>query len=239
MKNISERIEIKTLLIEFLATYIFVFLGSGSSALYPSFILIPALVHSLVLFVINVNISNKELEYYCHMNPAKSLSSYLMGDIKTFQKTISLIFIQFFASCCASFSLVLVLYGIPSNLGVTVYTSKITSFRACMIEMTLTLIIVVISGLDLSSSDSLFKSFCEPFMVFICFLIGGDLTGASFNPVRSFGPSFITGNYSHLWVYILGPTLGFIIGSLITKYLKDILISQHHLNKSNNLIEEP
>jgi hypothetical protein len=38
------------------------------------------------------------------------------------------------------------------------------------------------------------------------------LSGASVNPVRSLAPAMVTGTYAGLWVYLIAPMLGAVVG---------------------------
>ena len=45
--------------------------------------------------------------------------------------------------------------------------------------------------------------------------IAGPVTGGSVNPARSLGPMLVAGDLTSVWLYILGPIIGGVLGALL------------------------
>lgn len=59
------------------------------------------------------------------------------------------------------------------------------------------------------------------FTVVFCVLIGGPVTGGSMNPARSLGPAlFSPAALNSVWLYIFGPCIGAVAGSIIYEALR-------------------
>jgi MIP family channel proteins len=50
-------------------------------------------------------------------------------------------------------------------------------------------------------------------------MVGGPLTGGSFNPARWFGPALVSGHWDDAWLYIVGPVVGAVLAAVIYWFL--------------------
>jgi MIP family channel proteins len=51
-------------------------------------------------------------------------------------------------------------------------------------------------------------------------MFGGPITGASMNPARSLGPAIVAGDLTSIWVYIVGPFAGAVVGALAYQFVR-------------------
>jgi glycerol uptake facilitator-like aquaporin len=65
------------------------------------------------------------------------------------------------------------------------------------------------------------------FTVALAIMMGGPISGASMNPIRSLAPAVFAGGQALavLPIYLIAPTVGAILGALVYELLRD---SPHH-----------
>ena len=51
-------------------------------------------------------------------------------------------------------------------------------------------------------------------------MVGGPISGASMNPMRSLGPALVSGDLHALWLYILAPVAGASVGAFLYQYVR-------------------
>jgi aquaporin Z len=109
------------------------------------------------------------------------------------------------------------------GLGPTTFDVNTSVLIVIVIEVFLTFILVY---LILAASQ---RKSLQPFLGFIIglslvglILVGGPITGASLNPVRSIIPALLEGGVAlqQVWVYVVGPLLGSILAVIFYRFLK-------------------
>jgi len=56
--------------------------------------------------------------------------------------------------------------------------------------------------------------------IFTAAVVVGPASGGSFNPARSIAPALISGQYAHLWIYIVGPLVGGAVAGVVYSWLR-------------------
>ncbi|KAJ3690312.1 hypothetical protein LUZ61_019476 [Rhynchospora tenuis] len=126
---------------------------------------------------------------------------------------------QVSASICASFALKGVFHPFLSG-GVTV--PSVTTAQAFFIEFIITfnlLFVVTAVATDTRAVGEL-AGIAVGAAVMLNILVAGPSTGGSMNPVRTLGPAVAAGNYRQIWIYLVAPTAGALLGSAVYTIVK-------------------
>ena len=146
-----------------------------------------------------------------HFNPIVSLAMFLDRRLSALD-TIWYWLAQFLGAICASL-LILVLWASRDDVAKTATRSS-SDARAFFLELIFSAIFVAVI-LQVTRSDRYGPSalLAIPLTLFTIHVALIPLTGASVNPARTFGPDLVgaTG-WSDIWIYLLAPPAGAIIG---------------------------
>jgi MIP family channel proteins len=223
----------RALLAEFVATMMFVFMGTGLLVSYNkdrteggdlgaglvSISLGFGIALSTMIYTV-ANISGG------HLNPAVTIGLLLIRQIEIF-KALGYVACQVGGGIVGT----ALMYGVmPDNvtelihMGATSLGSRVTPGEGCAIEICLTFILVftVCATAELSGdlkSMGRFAPLAIGYSVLVDHMIGVPFTGASMNPARSFGPALISGFWLNHWVYWVGPIIGGIFAAVVYHYL--------------------
>ncbi len=146
-----------------------------------------------------------------HFNPIVSLAMFLDRRLSALD-TIWYWIAQFLGAICASL-LILILWASRDDVAKTATRSN-SDARAFFLELIFSAIFVAVI-LQVTRSDRYGPSalLAIPLTLFTIHVALIPLTGASVNPARTFGPDLVgaTG-WSDIWIYLLAPPAGAIIG---------------------------
>jgi MIP family channel proteins len=101
-------------------------------------------------------------------------------------------------------------------LGATFPTDGVGDLRALMVEILVTfvLVFVVISVATDERAPAGVAPLAVGFALACGVLIAGPITGGSLNPARTLGPMILAGQFTTVWVYIVGPIIGGVLAAL-------------------------
>ncbi|XP_019429486.1 PREDICTED: aquaporin NIP2-1-like [Lupinus angustifolius] len=203
----------KKVFAEIIGTYILVFVGSGSAALNAiDENKVSRLAASLAGgFIVTVMIYSIGHISGAHMNPAVSLAFAAVRHFP-WRQVPFYIAAQLTGAISASYTLRALLE--PSReLGAT--SPSGSNIQALIMEMVATFTMVFIStamAYDTKAIGEL-AGVAVGSSVSIASIVAGPISGGSMNPARTLGPAIATASYKGIWVYLVGPITGALLGA--------------------------
>jgi aquaporin NIP len=154
-----------------------------------------------------------------HMNPAVT-AGFAVGRHFPVTEVLPYWVAQVAGAILASLSL-RALFGTANGLGVT-QPNYVGRFSALVLEAGLTavlMIVVLAVATDTRAAGSL-AAIAIGGTIGLEALVLGPITGASMNPARSLAPALVAGDWTTLWIYIVGPITGALVGVAIYEALR-------------------
>ena len=143
-----------------------------------------------------------------HLNPAVSIAFAARGDFP-WRRVPGYIGAQLLGAALAG----LFLWGMFGRLGMMGATEPgpgFTDLQALVMEIVLTLGLVstILGTASKAQNVGPIAALAVGGYIALAGLWGSPVSGASMNPARSFGPDLVLLDFSHLWVYVIGPIVG-------------------------------
>jgi len=154
-----------------------------------------------------------------HMNPAVTLGFYSSGRM-SLKEVPRYIIAQCVGAILASALLRLLFIGEETGMGITLPSGSVT--QSFILEFVLTFILMfVIMGVATGDrEEGIMAGVAIGATIALEAIFGGPISGASMNPARSLAPALVSGNFSHQWIYWVGPILGSVLGGWMYRFVQ-------------------
>ncbi len=163
-----------------------------------------------------------------HINPAVTVALAVTGHFPK-KQVLPYIGAQVIGALAGSLlHLVLFSSAVAAKGSYGATTSNVPIGGAVGFEVVLTFVLmfVIMAFATDSRAPGTLAGIAIGLVVVVDILVGGPVTGASMNPARSFGPALLAGGpaLTQLWIYVVGPLAGAILGALCYEAFRDKVI---------------
>jgi len=154
-----------------------------------------------------------------HINPAVTIAFTLTRHFPA-RDAAAYIAAQFVEATAAALVLLAAWRTKPAFLGATVPTVGAGTALLYEVLLTAILMFVIMAVATDTRAVGAGAAIAIGGTVVLDILIGGQLTGASLNPARSFGPALAAGQWQDFWIFVVGPVFGACLGALTYGFIR-------------------
>jgi MIP family channel proteins len=208
------------LLVFFVVSVVVLFVATGNQAQFGSDFAVVGLVHAFLLFGLIVMFG---VVSGGHFNPAVTLAA---AAIKRIAPVDALIYMLAQLSGAVLGALaakgLLLDEGRATNYAAAEVSSLLGgNFQGMIVEGigTFCLVLVILAAVFSKKSFKEWAPLAIGTTLGFLVMVGGPLTGGSFNPARWFGPALVANEWGSVWPYLLGPILGSLLAAAVFKFV--------------------
>ncbi|HET8638980.1 MAG TPA: aquaporin [Solirubrobacterales bacterium] len=208
------------LLVFFITSVVVLFVSTGSQAQFGSDFAVVGLVHAFLLFglVVMFGVASGG-----HFNPAVTLAAAAIKRIPPMDAVIYML-----AQLCGGVLGALLCKGLLLDEGrATHYGAAQVSgllggnFQGAIVEAvgTFCLVLVILAAVFSKKSFKDWAPLAIGTTLGFIVMVGGPLTGGSFNPARWFGPALVGNEWGGVWPYLVGPIVGSLLAAAVFRFV--------------------
>jgi len=208
------------LLVFFITSVIVLFLSTGEQASFGTDFAVIGLVHAFLLFGLIVMFG---VVSGGHFNPAVTLAAAAIKRISPIDALIYML-----AQLSGGVLGALLCKGLLLDEGRATHYGAATvspilgsNFRGSIIEAigTFCLVLVILAAVYSKKSIKDWAPLAIGTTLGFIVMVGGPLTGGSFNPARWFGPALVGNTWGGVWPYLVGPIVGSLLAAAVFRFV--------------------
>ena len=208
------------LLVFFITSVVALFLSTGSQAQFGSDFAVIGLVHAFLLFGLIVMFG---VVSGGHFNPAVTIAALAIKRISAIDGVIYILAQLSGGVLGALLTKALLLdEGRATNYGAAQVSGLLAgNFAGSIVEAigTFCLVLVILAAVFSKKSFKEWAPLAIGTTLGFIVMVGGPLTGGSFNPARWFGPALVSNTWGDVWPYLAGPIVGALLAAAVFRFV--------------------
>jgi MIP family channel proteins len=208
------------LLVFFVCSVVILFVSTGSQAQFGSDFAVIGLVHAFLLFGLIVMFG---VVSGGHFNPAVTLAALAIRRINPLDAVIYMLAQLSGGVLGALLAKGLLLdEGRATNYGAAQVSGLLAgNFAGTIVEAigTFCLVLVILTAVYSEKSFKEWAPLAIGTTLGFLVMVGGPLTGGSYNPARWFGPALVGDTFGGVWPYLVGPVVGSLLAAAVYRFV--------------------
>ena len=209
------------LLVFFITSVVVLFVATGDQAQFGSDFAVVGLVHAFLLFGLIVMFG---VVSGGHFNPAVTLAAAAIKRIIAARRGRSTCSPSSRAACsarCSPRACCSTRDAPPTTAPPKSAACSAATSQGAIVEAigTFCLVLVILAAVYSKKSFKEWAPLAIGTTLGFIVMVGGPLTGGSFNPARWFGPALVGNEWGGVWPYLVGPIVGSLLAAAVFRFV--------------------